>query len=144
MLACDAHFPMADLSLLWQGLLVQQQPPLQVPGAEISSGRAPAKLNSIQSLETASLQTYSDPSEDIAAALPSSASMQSRPSSKVRPHTRHAGGQATLCASGCGMRASASAVTGESCMRNESPQPHSSCQEGRQDGAHWCSTASSS
>lgn len=105
MLACDAHIPMADWSLCWQGLLVQQQPPLQGPGAENSSGRAPAKLNSIQSLETASMQTYSDPSEDIAAALPSSASMQSRPSSKVSPHMGSMGRPATLCASGCGMRA---------------------------------------
>ena len=84
---------------------MQQQPPLQGPGVDVSSGRAPAKLhNSIQSLDTASMQTFSDPSEDIAAALPSSASMQSRSNSKVRPSTGVAGGQATLCASGCGVR----------------------------------------
>ena len=95
---------MADLLLSWQGLLVQQQPPLQGPGVDVSNGRAPAKINnSIQSLETASMQTFSDPSEDIAAALPSSASMQNRANSKVRLPTGVAGGQTTLRASGCGL-----------------------------------------
>ncbi len=68
-----------------QGLLVQQQLHPSGGGGSLESanGRPPAKLSSIQSAETVSMQTYSDPSEDAAAALASSASMQSRPGSKV-------------------------------------------------------------
>ena len=70
-----------------QGLLVQQQQ-LQHPSGgggslEGPNGRPPAKLSSVQSADTVSMQAYSDPSEDAAAALASSASMQSRPGSKV-------------------------------------------------------------
>lgn len=67
-----------------QGLLVQQQMyPSGGGSLEAINGRPPAKQGSIQSVDTVSMQ-YSDPSEDAAAALASSASMQSRPGSKVR------------------------------------------------------------
>ncbi|CAL5222116.1 g4432 [Coccomyxa viridis] len=69
-----------------QGLLVQQQLHPSGGGGSLegANGRPPAKMNSIQSADTVSMQAYSDPSEDAAAALASSASMQSRPGSKVR------------------------------------------------------------
>ena len=67
-----------------QGLLVQQQLHASGGGSmEVANGRPPVKQGSIQSADTVSMQAYSDPSEDAAAALPSSASMQSRPGSKV-------------------------------------------------------------
>ena len=67
-----------------QGLLVQQQLHTSAGASlEGGNGRPPAKQNSIQSANTVSMQALSDPSEDAAAALASSASMQSRPGSKV-------------------------------------------------------------
>lgn len=62
---------------------MQQQQVLNSMNA--SGGRQPTKMNSIQSADTMSMQAASDPSEDAAATLPSSASMQSRPGSKVTP-----------------------------------------------------------
>ena len=64
-----------------QGLLVQQQLHPGGGSLEGANGKPPVKLGSIQ--DTVSVQAYSDPSEDAAAALASSASMQSRPGSKV-------------------------------------------------------------
>jgi hypothetical protein len=68
----------------FQGLLVQQQLASggHIPSTEVSNGRHP-KLSSIQSTDTVSLQTLSDPSEEAGGTLPASVSMQSRPGSKV-------------------------------------------------------------
>ena len=57
---------------------------------EISNGRHP-KLSSIQSTDTVSPQTLSDPSEEAGGALPTYVSMQSRPGSKVGPRVLSAG-----------------------------------------------------
>ena len=90
-----------------QGLLVQQQLyPSGGGSLEAANGRPPAKQSSIQSADTVSMQ-YSEPSEDAAAALASSASMQSRPGSKVCASVSfraHTGASHVVTASGSAAR----------------------------------------
>lgn len=62
---------------------MQQQLASGQGSIEPSNSRQLAKMNSVQSVDTTSMQALSEPSEDAASALPSSASLAGRPGSKV-------------------------------------------------------------